>query len=381
MKRSVQWSGITVIVLAVLTVAEVMAWLTTCHIARTKGIPFYQPHLLESYEDYQTRLNPILGWPSPDVARRRSDFYDVSGARQTPAFPDPTNNSTCVSLYGDSFTEAEGVDHEHAWSNVLSRLLKCRVANYGVAGYGTDQALLRYRANSGDQSKVVVLGFLAENIQRNVNQFRNLLGPSPQCITKPRFILNDAGQLTLVPIPALSQEEYVTLAKNPERIFIHDYFVPGGPAGFQKASFPHLWRMAQASDILVKRLVWRIQPYMELYRPGHPQALEVTVAIIEAFCKTARERSEQPLILIIPTVADVFRYLRNQEWIYQPLLPHLADRNIEFLDMGPQIIQYLNGADPKTIYDPHIQHHFNEAGNLLLAHTVFNYLISKGLPR
>jgi len=383
MKRSVRWVGSILIILAVLAVGEVMAGLLSHMIARTTGIPFYLPHVTESYKDYQARLNPSLGWPSPDISRSKSNFYDASGSRLIPAFPDPNRDPACVSLYGDSFTEAEGVDHEHAWSNVLSRFLSCRVANYGVAGYGSDQAYLRYLANSGDRARVVIFTYVTENIQRNVNQFRNLLGPSPQCITKPRFLLKAEGQLTLVPIPPVTEEEYVALAQNPENFFDHDYFVPGGLAGYQKASFPYLWRILLTSNILLRRVVSNFQPYQELYRPGHPsQALEVTVAIIKAFCRTARERGQKPLVLIVPTVSEIFLYLRHQGWIYQPLLPCLAsgNGNVEYIDMGPKIMQYLDGADPKTIYDPAIRFHFNEAGNRLLAQTVFHYLISHHLP-
>jgi hypothetical protein len=381
MKRSVRWAGSILIILAVLAVGEIMAGLLSHMIARTTGIPFYLPHVTESYQDYQARLNPSLGWPSSDISKRRRNFYDVSGSRLIPAFPDPNRNPACVSLYGDSFAEAEGVNHEHAWSNVLSRLLSCRVANYGVGGYGSDQAYLRYLGNSGDRARVVILTYVAENIQRNVNQFRNLMGPTPQCITKPRFLLDAEGQLTLVPVPPLTAEEYVAMAQNPENFFDHDYFVPGGLAGYQKASFPHLWRILQTYNILLKRVVSNFQPYQELYQPGHPsQALEVTAAIIKAFCRTARERGQKPLVLIIPTVAEIFLYLRHRGWLYQPLLPGLADGNVEYIDMGPKIMQYLDGADPKTIYAPEIQFHFNEAGNRLLAHTVFNYLTSHNMP-
>ncbi len=382
MKRSVRWVGSVLIILAILAVGEVMAGLLSHMIARTTGIPFYLPHVTESFKDYQARLNPSLGWPSPDISKRRSNFYDASGSRLLPAFPDPNRDPAGVSLYGDSFTEGEGVDHEHAWSNVLSRLLNCRVANYGVSGYGSDQAYLRYLANSGDRARVVILTFVVENIQRHVNQFRNLLGPTPQCITKPIFLLNAEGQLTLVPVPPIkTAEEYVALAQNPENFFDHDCFVPGGLAGYQKASFPYLWRILQTSNILLRRVVSNFQPYQELYQPGHPsQALEVTVAIIKAFCRTARERGQKPLVLIVPTVAEIFLYLRRQEWIYQPLLPCLASSNVEYIDMGPKIMQYLHGANPKTIYAPEIHFHFNEAGNRFLAQTVFHYLTSHNLP-
>ena len=36
---------------------------------------------------------------------------------------------------------------KEAWSNQLSRLVGCRVANYGVSGYGSDQATIRFEQN------------------------------------------------------------------------------------------------------------------------------------------------------------------------------------------------------------------------------------------
>ena len=375
MTRSVRLFGSLIIVFVVLAVSEVFAGLVCHYLAQKYGIPLYQPHLTESYEQYQARLNPALGW---DASRLGKDYYDTSGSRPVPAFPDPNRYPACVSLYGDSFVEGIGVDSEHAWSNILSILLNSRCENYGVAGYGTDQAYLKYKSSQSDRAKLVILGFLTENIQRNVNQFRNLLSPTSQCFTKPRFLLHPQGQLSLVPIPAISKEEYHRLAENPERVFSHDYFMPGGPAGFQKAEFPYLWRIFQTSGILLRRAVWGIQPYQELYRPGHPsQALELTVAIIEAFAQTARERGQQHLVLIIPTVADVGWYLRHQKWVYQPLLSLLTERHIEYLDVGPEMIHYLNGADPKTLYDFQNQYHFNVAGNRFLAQDVHRYLTGK----
>jgi len=304
MKSSVRWPGFTFMVLVILAVAELMACLTTRYVAQKRGIYFYLPHITESYESYQKRLNPLLGWLSPDSATKRNDFYDSSGSRRTPAFPDPRSTPACVSLYGDSFTEAVGVDHEHAWGNILAKLLNCRVANYGVAGYGTDQAFLRYQANREDRAQVVILGFLAENIQRNVNQLRNFLGPSPQFQTKPRFVLDPQGRLTLEPITLFSKEEYALAPQEAKRFFLHDFFVPGGPSGSHFSSFPYLWRFLGASRPFFKKVVYGIHPYMEMYRSGHPsRALELTVAIMEAFSNTARQRGQEPLVLVIPNIA------------------------------------------------------------------------------
>ena len=78
-----------------------------------------------------------------------------TGARFSPAYPEPGNE--CVTLYGDSFTYGVGVREEYAWGNTLAERLRCRVGNFGVGGYGTDQALLRFMHNPNDPSSVAVL--------------------------------------------------------------------------------------------------------------------------------------------------------------------------------------------------------------------------------
>jgi hypothetical protein len=237
---------------------------------------------------------------------------DRVGSRIIPAFSDPEKNPTCVSLYGESFTEGYGVDHEHAWSNVLSQLLDCRVANFGVAGYGTDQAYLRYLGNQQDRAPVVILGYLSENLQRNVNQLRNLLCPVFALQLKPRFILDEQGQLTLVPLPQITKEQFEDLRTHPERVLTQEFFLPGGPSGYQRPGFPYLWKFIRAFPIIYQNLVLHQAYYYELYRPGHPsQALEVTLAIMEEFCRQARQRDQHPLVLVIPTRTDVVNYLKT----------------------------------------------------------------------
>ncbi len=86
----------------------------------------------------------------------QADRYDSSGARPSPAFPVVGNE--CLSLYGDSFVYANEVDDASAWGNVLTELVRCRVGNFGVGGYGIDQAYLRFSRNTGDGASLTMLG-------------------------------------------------------------------------------------------------------------------------------------------------------------------------------------------------------------------------------
>ena len=101
----------------------------------------YDPPRAENYATYLRDRDPVVGWPSRSSIG--SGEIDRSGSRIVPRFPDPAIPS-CAALFGDSFTWGSETAPEHAYGNVLSGLMGCRVANYGVPGYGTDQAYLRY---------------------------------------------------------------------------------------------------------------------------------------------------------------------------------------------------------------------------------------------
>ena len=379
MKQSIRWAGILLIILMGLGISEGAAYLAISFLVHQN---FYccRLHITETYESYQGRLNPLLGWPPPNFAKL-SDFYDATGSRRIPAFPDPNRTPAYVSLYGDSFTAGTGVDHEHAWGNVLSQLLNCRVSNFGFNGYGTDQAYLCFRENRQDPAKVVILGVFTGDIKRIVNQFRNLITSSgSNCFIKPRFILDPQGQITLVPIPALTKREYSEMQTNPGLVFHHEFFLPGGPSGFQMARFPYLWRIIKLSPLILRNVVPGGGPYEDLYQPENPsKALDLMVAIIKEFCCEARKRGKQPVTLIIPADNDISTYQRHHRWWYQPLTNRLSENDLAFIDAGPRIIQYLGGGDVKTLYPSKIGHHLNEAGNHLMAHIVYDYLNSKNI--
>src|SRR5262249_49512032 len=80
-----------------------------------------------------------IGWSSPrdSVSLPR----DSSGGKMNAEFPQPGNG--CISAYGDSYVWGNDIPTQDGWPEQLSHKLGCRVANYGVGGYGTDQAYIR----------------------------------------------------------------------------------------------------------------------------------------------------------------------------------------------------------------------------------------------
>jgi len=368
--RLVRFTGVIIIFLIVVVMVEVAAFFYTTYLAKRYGILFYLPQITEDYTTYAARLNPRLGWPSLQALAIEREDRLGTGSQANPdagsygEFP--------ISAYGDSFTAGFGVKPEQAWSSLLGARLGCRLANYGVPGYGTDQAYLRFHDQREDKAGIVFLGVLSENIQRNVNQFRNFLIPSDQCQTKPRFVLDNQGRLKLVPLPHLTRENYDDFIKNPDRYLKDDYFAPGGPSGAQKLGFPYAWSIIKAHKFFYDRYVRGYKSYLQFYQPDHPSgAFPLTMAIIRQFVSEAQARGQHPLVLIFPTDEDFRVY--HDAFIYEPLVRALKKENIEYVDLGAEILKRLGGRSYLDLFLGGQYHHFNEAGNRLVAEIIHAY--------
>ncbi len=330
---------------------ELMAWGVVAYFEH-RGLLFAPPtHSASalSYADYMAARDPFLGWPAKSQLGTKA--YDAGGAR-----PDATAPAgpPCAVTFGDSFTYSEEVEDDQTWESIVAKSLGCRVANYGVPGYGTDQALMRYRITAHPPG-VAVLGHHSDDIGRNLNRDRDLLWRSVNYAQKPRFILTSTGGLQLVPLPVLSETEYlrsVGLAEPPLRLE-HESFQEGGPMVFS-AGFPHLVTLFTAlRDFRVKASLLRQPDYAQLYRPDHPLGgLQLTVAIIETFLREARARGDRPVIVLFITRYDIDLRRKLGTWTYAPLVDALKAKNIDFVDMGPVIEQLLDGKDPAPYFMP-----------------------------
>ena len=225
----------------------------------------YEPYDTSGYAAYLEIRDPVLGWPSPAKFEKKgrdrsgkagakgTQEYDAKGARVSPAFPDP-DVPPCVSVYGDSFAWSDEVDADHAWPNVLARSIQCRVDNFGVRGYGTDQAYLRYRQNlaaAKETAPIVVIAVMTENVIRNVNQHRYFLYAADPFGLKPRFVLGKDRHLKLVPMPVFSHAAFDRALRDPAAFFPDEFLLPGSGHGLVWLRFPYTRAAVAASGRLL----------------------------------------------------------------------------------------------------------------------------------
>ena len=355
------------LVTAVIVTVEGMAMLTSSVLAQ-RGV-LYEPAGLADYEAYLTERDPVLGWPAPN-----SPQFDPSGARLAPDAGAPN----CGAVYGDSFSFGSNVPDGAPYPNRLSERLGCRVANFGVAGYGSDQALMRYRSHEPGSASFVVLAHLTENVMRNVNQYRALLYPTARNGFKPRFVLGPRGALENVAIPPIAPADYSKFVSRPEEFLEHEYFAPGGASGTATRRFPHALALLRAFAHFhvvaeLKGDIW----YKDFYRPEHPSnALQLATGIFREFVREATERGQHPVALILSTELDFIDHRQTGEWVHQPLLDALERTGIPYLDTSSAFESRMEGRSPSEFFSGA---HPTEEGHEILADIVATHLTSLGI--
>jgi len=158
--------------------------------------------------DTYVRFDQELGWvTNPDTVGHdtrvtyRNNIAGMRADREYPAEARPGIRR--LAAFGESFTYCQEVDASDCWTDSLERLWPgTEVLNFGVPGYGPDQAWLRYQRDGGQyESCAVLIGFMVENVNRVVNRFYPFYQPDTGLVaSKPRFLLAD-DSLTLLPSP------------------------------------------------------------------------------------------------------------------------------------------------------------------------------------
>jgi hypothetical protein len=323
-----------------------------------------------------------LGWPSPSRATKPP--YDVTGAKDNAEFPEP--GRACASAYGDSFVWGADIAPADGWIERLAHLLGCRVANYGVSGYGTDQALLRFRRNDNDEAPLVLLGIFPENVLRNVNQYRGLMGYELDPFSlKGRFVLEAAGNLDWIPRPRLDAEGFTDLNRAPAGFLPHEYLLPDTRDGPVTLRFPYVFALLR---IALMPRVWTYftgrPSWSGFFAVDHPSgALPLTVAIADALAREAGRRGKRTLVVMLPG-GNSFR-LRPADgtFEYAPLVAALTAKGIDVFDTGPALLSALGKRSYCVLYSQPdgCGGHFGRFGSTIVAEVVAAELRRRGLVK
>ena len=288
-----------------------------------------------------------------------------------------------ITAFGDSFIYGAEVLLRESWAKQLIALNpSLQVLNYGVTAYGLDQAYLRYlKVGNRDHPHIVFIGYMSENLSRHVNVFRPFYSRSygRTIFTKPRFRLVD-GALELLDNPIATLTEHSRLLHSSSRVLgeigVHDYHYQ---TGYRESGLDFL------PSVRFGKIVWselKKQARVPILKAGgmyheKSEALEVTVAVFDAFYREVLRRGALPVILIFPDGRDQYRDRNGKPPRYEPLLRTLRAREYRFLD----VMQALAPAAKKhTIQELFVKtRHYSPLGSRIVAQYLSRRLEEAGL--
>ena len=313
-----------------------------------------------------TRFLVARGWMAEIprfTATQTEDYFEQREALGwTAAFETPA--SPCASAYGDSFTAgSDGTSYPAE----LAALLGCAVANYGVGGYGSDQALMLASSLQGvDMSPVAILGHVSENILRNLNQYRNLLYPGQELFFKPRFTLNGDSLRTLAS-PIQVREDFLRLERAPDAVLTYDEF-----SSRPRREFPYALAIARwlFKDFHLRATLAGVPRHEPFYREDHPAGgLQLTVKILTAFALEVRRDARREVIVLIPTGDDLRYAKKSGRWPDQRLADRLKALDVTVVHAGPLLLSRLGEEDPCALFGQ-CNAHMNARGLKLMAELI-----------
>ena len=274
---------------------------------------------------------PPYGWSSPDGLPR----------------PVKTQLSpTCARAFGDSFTYGEEVyNSEEVWTSVASRELGCRIENYGVGGFGTDQALVLYESTKTN-TPIVILGIYSEMLRRNLAASWLFYAGQKDRALKPYFKLNHQGGLEQISWPESNSSE--DLRKYHHRdIFFKSFDV----------KFPYSWHLA-------KSIYYQIKTRLEnkgVFFDKHVDALPLQLALLDEFKAQVDARGSEMVLVYFPSLAELTD--NNLSYSKQIKAHQAKHPRACVIDTGPALVEATkNGIEVGAQSG-----HFNSTGNAIVA--------------
>lgn len=230
-----------------------------------------------------------------------------------------------IAIVGDSFTFGLEVQYEETWGHQLELALgsEFQVLNFGVDGYGVDQAYLRYQRDVLSwHPEVVILGVINDDFRRTmcVYGFLCFLGgeiPFP----KPRFVMGERGLVPLnLPLPM------------PDSIFAKDS-ITELPFIDDDISFQRFeWERGFYQYVYSLRFLFSKYPRWPVPGPlvNDEARKSVNGLIFRSFVRLARESGSIPIVVYFPSSSDFMPESRGRVGIAREVL---RGNGVPYLDM------------------------------------------------
>ena len=317
-----------------------------------------------------------LGWtyrPSTDSSSSSfSNIHNQDGIRaasvETVYKPSPPPHHLRIAIFGDSFSHGDGVPFSRTWGDKLEKSLtslgvKAQVLNFGVGGYGMDQAYLRYKKVGKQFSPhIVIFGFAVENMLRNLNIFRNIYKRTQRGIilSKPKFILGQ-NSLKIVNQPTIDPDLIPHILSNlaTSDLGHHETF-------YSTAQYESQWWHASKMICLVYATFQKLK--LITFSP-QSEASQLTIQIIQKFRDEVEYNGGVFVVVHLPPKTHLPRYINEGSFKYEDMLRRLADLT-NLVRPESNLVKQADESSIDSLYEDH----YSPLGHEIIAEDVSHYL-------
>ena len=309
-----------------------------------------------------------LGWTNRPGSCTRDNRYcaNSAGLRSDREFtPAKPAAKLRVSLFGDSFIHGHDIDLAGSLAPQLETALRARridaeALNFGVGGFGMDQAYLRYSREGGRfETDVVVMGLQFENVARHVMVFRLIAFPQTAIpFSKPRYYF-DGPSLLVANRPTVAPERIAdtlaTFDRSPLRRF----------ESFYTERYQRRWY--SWSRLLSVIAAWTARENESQLNVLDPtgEAIVITLAVLEQFRNDVRVTGKPFLLVYLPLKDNIAAQLNGGADPSEPLLALLRP-GFTIVDPSPRLVALAreHGVDAVA------PGHYSAIGNGAVAETL-----------
>lgn len=201
-----------------------------------------------------------------------------------------------IALLGDSYTFASDVNYEDSWGYRLEQKLgpATQVLNFGVPGYGIDQAYLRYERDvRAWHPEVVILALISHDVLRTTMVYYQIGFPGALVPgAKPRLTIRD-GRLMPVNLPLPEPRTLFNSHRIADLSFV-DY-----DRAYRSSEWN--WHLYQWSYLLRFAVSWT--PSWNRHDLDE-ETWALNRAVLQTFARRVLEDGSIPLIVFLPSFTE-----------------------------------------------------------------------------
>jgi len=299
----------------------------------------------------------LLGWTVGPSRRSENGLYLSNGEGLRSQRSDVTYAThpapNRIAIVGDSFTFGLEGPFEDSWGYQLERSLgpQYAVLNFGVDGYGVDQAYLRYYRDARPfHPAITILGFIEHDLVRTMAVYTFISFEWNFPFSKPRFVF-EGGKLELLNTPLISPSQILSRQSVTELPYIE--YDPGyHPIEWQK-------RVYHGSR-LVRLLLSRFPRYPLLRADlGDEAVIHTNTELLLNFVRLASSEGTRSLVVYFPSRGD---FQGQSRFLKGRVLSALRESGVNSLDLTSCVRQ----AGPEGAFIAG-GGHYSAAGNAAVA--------------